>query len=243
MDMLPDFAEITPTARIQTPAHGWRAKCLQRLIRLDLPVPRTVALPAGTIRAIAAGHAVDVAAILAHFGDATLISVRPSPENPDWGGPGTILNIGMNAARHAGLARRHGQAAADALYLRFVQAYATHVARLDPDMFDAAAPSADALRDALRVYELEMDEEFPQDPARQLAEVLRSMARAWEGTTARLLRAAKGAPEAAALGLVVQEMAQGIGRAVRVGRDPVRRSGGACRRDGRIWANRRAGTH
>ena len=25
--------------------HGWRAKCLQRLIRMELPVPRTVALP------------------------------------------------------------------------------------------------------------------------------------------------------------------------------------------------------
>jgi hypothetical protein len=31
MDVLPDFAEITPSARIQTTAHGWRAKCLQRL--------------------------------------------------------------------------------------------------------------------------------------------------------------------------------------------------------------------
>ncbi|NBO20557.1 MAG: pyruvate, phosphate dikinase, partial [Rhodobacteraceae bacterium] len=54
----------------------------------------------------------------------------------------------------------------------------------------------------------------PQDPARQLAEVLRSMARAWEGTSARLLRQAKGAPAQAALGLVVQEMAQGIGPGV-----------------------------
>ena len=101
MDVLPDFAEITPTARIQTQAHGWRAKCLQRLVRLDLPVPETVALPAATVRAIAAGHAVDVQAILAHFGEDRLISVRPSPVNPDWGGPATIQNIGMNAARHA----------------------------------------------------------------------------------------------------------------------------------------------
>jgi pyruvate,orthophosphate dikinase len=81
-------------------------------------------------------------------------------------------------------------------------------------MFDAAAPSAEALRDALRHYEREMDEPFPEDPARQLSEVLRSMARAWEGTTARLLRQAKGAPVQAALGLVVQEMAQGIGQGI-----------------------------
>jgi pyruvate,orthophosphate dikinase len=209
-----EFAVITPTAKIVTGAHGWRAKCLQRLVRLDLPVPQTVALPAATVRAIAGGNAVDIAAILSHFEKNPLISVRPSPENPDWGGPGTVLNVGMNAARHALLVARHGQAAADAIYLRFVQSYATHVARLDPDMFDAAAPSAEALRDALRHYEREMDEPFPEDPGQQLSEVLRSMARAWEGTTARLLRQAKGAPVQAALGLVVQEMAQGIGQGI-----------------------------
>ena len=104
---------------------------------------------ARTVRAIAAGHTLDTRAILAHFGDAPLISVRPSPENPDWGGPATILNIGFNAARHARLAETHGQAAADALYLRFVQGYAIHVARLDPDMFDDIKPGPDALRDAL----------------------------------------------------------------------------------------------
>ena len=95
-----------------------------------------------------------------------------------------------------------------------MQAYATHVARLDPDMFDSAAATPDSLRDALRHYEREMDEPFPEEPAKQLAEVLRSMARAWEGTSARLLRQAKGAPLEAALGLVVQAMAQGIGQGI-----------------------------
>ena len=87
--------------------------------------PETVALPAQTVRAIAAGHPVDVKAILAHFGAMPLISVRPSPENPDWGGPGTVLNIGMNAAQHDRLVKTNGREAADALYLRFVQATAT----------------------------------------------------------------------------------------------------------------------
>jgi len=209
---LSDYIEITPTAAIQTEAYGWRAKCLQRLLRLDLPVPQTVALPTHTVRAIAAGHLVDAATILGHFGPGALISVRPSPANPDWGGPGSVLNVGMNAARHKELAKRHGQAAADALYLRFVQTYSTHVARLDPDMFDPSKPAAEVLRDALRQYQREMDEPFPEDPAKQLTEVLRSMARAWEGTSARLLRQSKGAPAEAPLGLVVQAMAQGIGQ-------------------------------
>ncbi|MFN3724046.1 MAG: putative PEP-binding protein [Paracoccaceae bacterium] len=212
--MLTAFTEVTPSARIDRAAHGWRAKCLQRLVRLDLPVPQTVALPALTVKAIAGGTQIDCAAIMAQFGATPLISVRPSPENPDWGGPATVLNIGLNAERHKTLAQRHGQQAADAIYLRFVQSYATHVARLDPDMFAASAPSPEAVTAALKVYATEMDEEFPQDPARQLSEVLRSMARAWEGTTARLLRQAKGAPVDAPLGLVVQAMAQGLGAGI-----------------------------
>jgi len=63
----------------------------------------------------------------------------------------------------------------------------------------------------LRAYADEMEDPFPQSVAQQLADVLRSMARAWEGTSARLLRQAKGAPVDAGLGLVVQELALGIG--------------------------------
>ncbi|VDC32976.1 putative PEP-binding protein [Pseudogemmobacter humi] len=213
-DLITEFTEITPSAAIATADHGWKAKCLQRLVRLELPVPGTVALPARTVRMIAAGHPVDAGAILARFGPAPLISVRASPANPDWGGPATILNIGLNAARHQALCETHGETAADALYTRFVQSYAIHVARLDPDMFEDVKPGPGALTEVLRLYAYETDEPFPEDPARQLSEVLRSMARAWEGTSARLLRSAKGAPEDAALGLVVQEMAQGIGQGI-----------------------------
>ena len=52
----------------------------------------------------------------------------------------------------------------------------------------------DAVSDYLAAYEDEAEEPFPQALETQLIGVLRSMARAWEGTTARLLRQAKGAP-------------------------------------------------
>jgi pyruvate,orthophosphate dikinase len=190
--------------------HGGRAKCLQRLVRLDMPVPITVALSFDAVRGAAIGDLPDMDALLAPFGDAPLLSVRPSSQDPDWGGPGAILNVGMNDARYADLINFVGEAAATRVYLRFVQAYAIHVARLDPDefylpdVFDAAS-----LRAMMDIYEFETDAVFPQDPAVQLAEVLRSMARAWDGTTARLLRQAKGAPADAGLGLVVQAMASG----------------------------------
>lgn len=208
---LTDYAQITGSAPIKRETHGWRAKCLQRLVRLDMPVPQTIALSFGVVREIATGAQMNLRHLLGHFPQDQLLSVRPSAEHPQWGGPAAILNIGMNDEKHAQISAAHGEPVATALYLRFVQSYAEHVAHLDPDMFDVAEPCLPALQAALRDYEMEMEEPFPQSPAQQLADVLRSMARAWEGTSARLLRQAKGAPADAGLGLVVQAMAGGMG--------------------------------
>lgn len=208
----PDITLITPSAPMAVATHGGRAKCLQRLVRLDLPVPRTVSLSFDCVHRIAQGDLPDMAAIVGSFDEDALLCVRPSSADPDWGGPGTILNVGMNDARYLTLCDQIGQEAACALYLRAVQSYAVHVARLDPDTFDEINDTGPAgLSETLGAYEDEAEEPFPQDPARQLREVLRSMARAWEGTTARLLRQARGAPVDAGLGLVVQEMALGLG--------------------------------
>ncbi|WP_420395541.1 putative PEP-binding protein [Nioella sp.] len=204
----PDIIQITATAPIKKDMHGNRAKCLQRLVRLDLPVPLSVALSFDTVRRLAQGYVPDMCALSAIFEKGDLLSVRSSSEAPDWGGPGTVLNIGMNDSVAARIAQEHGQSAADQLYLSFIRAYAVDVLRLDEDLFaDPITP-----RIALAHFEDEMEEPFPQDVETQLTEVLRSMARAWEGTSARLLRQAKGAPADAGLGLVVQRMALSIGK-------------------------------
>ncbi len=203
---------ITTTAPMSAEVHGGRAKCLQRLIRLDMPVPVTVALSFDAVHEAALGNLPDMDQLLAPFGTDPLLSVRPSSLNPDWGGPSAILNVGMNDTCHAILSDRMGAEAATKMYLRFIQSYAIHVARLDPDEFylpDVA--DASSLKAMLNTFEFETDTPFPQDVSVQLAEVLRSMARAWDGTTARLLREAKGAPVDAGLGLVVQAMAIGMG--------------------------------
>ncbi len=206
----PDFVEITQTAAIRKDRHGNRAKCLQRLIRLDLPVPHTVALSFDTVRAIADGRMPDLDALVGVFGQGALLSVRSSSETPDWGGPGTILNIGMGDDVARELAETHGPDVADAAYTAFIRTFAVEVHRLDADEFEGPITP----RIAKEAYEAEMEEPFPQDPTVQLAEVLRSMARAWDGTTARLLRQAQGAPADAGLGLVVQKMALGPGQGI-----------------------------
>lgn len=202
--------EITASAAIDVSRHGWRAKCLQRLARMELPVPRSTAISAETVHGLAVGRTFPGEILRDLFdGPEGLVGVRPSAIMPEWGGPGTVLNVGINDKTHARLIKRIGRDNADAIYLSFVQSYAIHIARLDPDMFTQSGDGA--LADALRTYRDEMDEPFPQDPTVQLTEVLRSMARAWDGPTARLLRQAKGAPADAPLGLVVQDMMLALG--------------------------------
>ena len=209
----PNTTLVTPTAPIKNETHGGRAKCLQRLVRLDLPVPPTVAISFDAVQRIAKGDMPDIAAVVAEMPEGALMCVRPSSQDPDWGGPGAVLNIGINNKRFEELCESIGEEAAAALYTRFVQSYAVNVARLDPDMFDdVTGDGRSALAQSLHAYEVETEEEFPQDPTVQLTAVLRSMARAWDGTSARLLRQAKGAPGDAGLGLVVQEMAFGVGQ-------------------------------
>lgn len=209
----PHTTLVTPGAPIATETHGGRAKCLQRLARLDLPVPKTVALSFTAVQRIAEGQLPDIDRILEQFPEDALLCVRPSSEDPDWGGPGAVLNIGMNDARFRVLSEMLGEDAAAEVCRRLVESYAVHVDRLDPDMFDdVTATGLAGLREAMDAYEAEMDEPFPTDRGAQLASVLRSMARAWDGTSARLLRQAKGAPADAGLGLVVQQMAYGLGQ-------------------------------
>lgn len=209
----PEITLITDNAPIGIATHGGRAKCLQRLVRLSLPVPTTIALSFDEVHRIAAGENADIVRILAPFDDDQLLCVRPSSEDPDWGGPGAVLNIGMNGAQLEKLIPRVGAKAAARLYVKFIQSYSTHVARLDPDIFDDLDLDAnDVVAQFLEAYEDEAEEPFPQVRGEQLIGVLRSMARAWEGTTARLLRMAKGAPAEAGLGLVVQSMVLGVGR-------------------------------
>lgn len=205
------FTAITAKAPISAAEHGGRAKCLQRLIRLDMPVPPTFALSFQAVRAISSGVGIDMAALNAHLGETALLSVRPSSLDPDWGGPGSVLNIGMNPERHAALVESHGRTAADLLYAHFIQSFAVQVARLDPESFEFPRDDAGgAIKRLLAAYEEGSDEPFPEDREAQLLAVLRSMARAWDGTTARLLRQARGAPADAGLGLVIQRMVFGI---------------------------------
>ena len=81
--------------------HGGRAKCLQRLVRLDMPVPRTVALSFDAVHRSPSARCPTWQRSWRLLATTPLLSCARPAEDPDWGGPSAVLNIGMNDARYA----------------------------------------------------------------------------------------------------------------------------------------------
>jgi pyruvate,orthophosphate dikinase len=197
---------------VRAERYGRRAADLARLLALGLPVPEGVALSFACVSALAAGGPMpDIP-----LPPGTLLALRSSPEERAWGGASAMLNLGLTDAAVARLAARIGEAAAFALYRRFIAAFAHAVHGLDPVDFDSAlrrhpGDPAAQVSEMLAFFEEETGEPWPGDPASQLEAAARAMARAWAAPSARILRQAKGAPEDAGLGLVVQRLALGVG--------------------------------
>ncbi|CAN0576508.1 unnamed protein product, partial [Ectocarpus sp. 12 AP-2014] len=190
---------IAPGSGAAPEGHGERAGDLQRLVDLDLPCPVTVALSVQKVHEIAKGLRFNAAGVISEFEPATLLSVQASSGQRTCGGPKEFHDVGMNAATHNVMTAAIGKDRADRRWLDFIQRFATDVACLDAESFEDITDPATALA----LYEHEAGEPFPDDPAVQLSRVVSSMATAWDGVTARLLRHAQGAPLDAGLALLV----------------------------------------
>ncbi len=198
-------------AQVRPERHGARAAKLARLVGLGLPVPPGLALSFHAVPRFAASGAAP--AVPDNWWP---VALRSSPMERDWGGPPAILALGAGAGR-VGLTARIGLAASLELERQSIIGFATRIAALDSEPFEAERPArcAEALADRVaalkEIYAAGAGQPFPEDPDTQLAAAIAAMARAWGTSSARILRSAKGAPEDAGLGLVVQAMAVGIG--------------------------------
>ena len=210
-------------AAVREAVFGRRAFKLARLTGLGLPVLPGVVLSFDCARSLASGGPMPTLPL--DFNAGKLFALRASPEDRAWGGPASILDIGLNADMLPRLAARIGEAAALRLMCRFIQNYAIAVAGLEPEDFEAFShiaprgkPDLDphALRQLLAakraLYAEETGAAFPEDPMDQIEGAARAIARAWNAPSARILREARGAPPHAGLGIIVQEHALGSGQ-------------------------------
>ena len=106
----PAIIEITVDAAIERVSHGWRAKCLQRLVRMGLPVPTTLSVPVGTVHRIATGQTPDREALSALFGGKTgsvlqqsqcLVSSQKLIKSSNQGNPATKVQLFLDCTQGA----------------------------------------------------------------------------------------------------------------------------------------------
>ena len=205
---------------IEPQIYGARAAALVSLKQANLRIPRAWAFSVDSVRRFARADFPDQWPIVDALQDGKLLSLRGSPIDRSWGGPRSILNVGMTTEKRDEMAANGAADIANAIYFRFIQEFATKVAKLDEEDFGAILDQskrsgtpdyAQAVDAALAFYKSEMDEPFPQNPDEQIKQALRSMAIAWNSASARILREARGAPSDAGLGIIAQEMVLGLG--------------------------------
>ncbi len=210
-----DYLQLSSQCEVKRIEYGARARRLFLLKAMNMPVPKAVFLSIEAVREIQAGKKIDSKRILEVFGKQEMVSVRASPEHWDWGGPQTILNVGLNGDKFCKLKNVLGEIEAVRLYLRFILSFSIDIMGVDENCFEAVLteePTDLSITLALKIYEDNMLSPFPQSPQDQLEQVLKAMIRAWNSTTAQILRKAHKAPENAGVGFVIQLMVMGFGK-------------------------------
>lgn len=216
------IASLTAPAQVDAGRYGERAARLSALARAGAPVPAGIAIAGDRVADIDSALPAISAAARDLLATSNCLIVRASPEDPSWGGPASALNLGYSLSRLEAISNDIGALAAETGFVTAIRDHAIAVAGADGAVFEAlledmaasatqednGALLADAnparIRKALEAYEQETDRTFPQDPIVQLCERLKAMSQDWSRPSARILRTASGAPEDAALGLIVQ---------------------------------------
>ncbi|MEV0173612.1 pyruvate, phosphate dikinase [Streptomyces sp. NPDC050803] len=176
--------------------------------------------------------------------DPLLVSVRSGARFSMPGMMETILDIGLNDESVTGLAKAAGQErfAWDS-YRRLIQMFGRTVMGVDGGLFEQAISDHMAQREVATDHELdaselikltddfkaiirkETGEDFPQDPADQLARAIRAVFDSWNGERARVYRHREHIPEDLGTAVNVQAMVFGnlgndSGTGVAFTRDP-----------------------
>ena len=224
---------------------GGKGAGLAEMTRLGLPVPPGFTITTEACRAyteagrLSAGLMESVAEYLEvlegvtgkRLGDSDnplLVSVRSGAAVSMPGMMDTVLNLGLNDAAVAGLARRTGdERFAYDSYRRFIQMFGDIVFKIPHERFEEALeilkeergveedPQLEAadLKELVNVYkeivEAEADRPFPEDPAEQLELAIRAVFDSWDNERAIAYRREFGILDSLGTAVTVQAMVFG----------------------------------
>ncbi|MEX0969741.1 MAG: putative PEP-binding protein [Paracoccaceae bacterium] len=200
---------IHATGAVDAQVFGARGARLARLAALGLDVPQAVVYPPKLVDSIADGAEITWPEALA----GQVLALRAAPQEAEWGGPESLLPIGVAADTLDHFIATRGEGEALRLQLQCIRKLG---AALSGATFNTIAPAPEitaspaVLRSqisaARAAYLAETDDAFPATATGQLRAALRHMARGWHSASARILRMAKGAPEDAGLAIIAQSM-------------------------------------
>ncbi|HEU4847358.1 MAG TPA: pyruvate, phosphate dikinase, partial [Rubrobacteraceae bacterium] len=224
---------------------GGKGAGLAEMTRLGLPVPPGFTITTEACRAyteagrLSAGLMESVTEYLEVLEEVTgkrlgdsdnplLVSVRSGAAVSMPGMMDTVLNLGLNDAAVAGLARRTGdERFAYDSYRRFIQMFGDIVLKIPHERFEEALeilkeergveedPQLEAadLKELVNVYkeivEAEADRPFPEDPAEQLELAIRAVFDSWDNERAIAYRREFGIPDCLGTAVTVQAMVFG----------------------------------
>jgi pyruvate,orthophosphate dikinase len=224
---------------------GGKGAGLAEMTRLGLPVPPGFTITTEACRAyteagrLSAGLMESVAEYLEVLEEVTgkrlgdsdnplLVSVRSGAAVSMPGMMDTVLNLGLNDAAVAGLARRTGdERFAYDSYRRFIQMFGDIVFKIPHERFEEALeilkvergveedPQLEAadLKELVNVYkeivEAEAARPFPEDPAEQLELAIRAVFDSWDNNRAIAYRREFGIPDSLGTAVTVQAMVFG----------------------------------
>jgi len=224
---------------------GGKGAGLAEMTRLGLPVPPGFTITTEACRAyteagrLSAGLMESVAEYLEVLEEVTgkrlgdsdnplLVSVRSGAAVSMPGMMDTVLNLGLNDAAVAGLARRTGdERFAYDSYRRFIQMFGDIVLKIPHERFEEALeilkeergveedPQLEAadLQELVNVYkeivESEADRPFPEDPAEQLELAIRAVFDSWDNERAIAYRREFGILDSLGTAVTVQAMVFG----------------------------------
>jgi len=188
---------------------GARGARLARLAALGLPVPLGLVYPPQLVDDIANGAPVAWPAALKGL----VLGLRASPQQAEWGGPETMMPIGIAEDTLDHFIATLGADAALRLQLQCIRKLGAAISGAPADAIAArvvgdetAEALAPRIAAALAAYKADTNDDFPATAAGQLRAALRHMARGWHSASAKILRQAKGAPESAALAIIAQAL-------------------------------------
>ena len=223
-----EIESIHSKTELEAGAFGAKAQKIRQLVNIGLSIPTGFFISKNVVAHAGITAKKNISQIIGNLSG--LYSLRASPTDRNWGSIDAILNLGMSDAYIKRLEVKVGKWGSLEIYKRFIHNFSISVYGLEPEIFekicydqmrlmnveDESLLDEKALDSIVSLskqkFREELGFEFPQSLQDQVDLAFSAMSMAWYRPSAKILRAARGAPDDAGLGMILQEMVLGIGK-------------------------------